>query len=81
MKKLTALLFVLILALSVFGCVDAPAAPAQEPEAASGTELEDTLVIYSTHPEDLLEAISDAFTEKTGVKVEFINLKGEPCTE
>ena len=44
MKKLTALLFVLILALSVFGCVDAPAAPAQEPEAASGTELEDTLV-------------------------------------
>lgn len=77
MKKLTALLFVLILALSVFGCVDAPAAPAQEPEAASGTELEDTLVIYSTHPEDLLEAISDAFTEKTGVKVEFINLKGE----
>ena len=51
---------------------------AEETEAAAeAAELEDSLVIYSTHPEDLLEAISDAFTEKTGVKVEFINLKGE----
>lgn len=40
-------------------------------------ELEDTLVIYSTHSEDMLEVICDAFTEKTGVEVEYINLKGE----
>lgn len=46
---------------------------AEEPAA----ELEDTLVIYSTHPEELLDAVAAAFEEKTGVKVESINLKGE----
>lgn len=40
-------------------------------------ELEDKLVIYSTHPEDMLEVIADGFTEKTGIQVDFINLKGE----
>ena len=40
-------------------------------------QLEDTLVIYTTHAEDMLTVIADAFTEKTGVAVEFINLKGE----
>lgn len=45
-----------------------------ETEAA---ELEDTLVIYTTHSESMVEVIADAFTEKTGVEVEFINLKGE----
>ena len=50
------------------------AAEETEPKA---TQLEDSLVIYTTHPEDLVEAISDEFTEKTGVPVEFINLKGE----
>lgn len=43
----------------------------------TGSELEDTLVVYSTHSEDMLETICDAFTEETGVEVEFINLKGE----
>lgn len=63
---------------------DAPAAtdsPAvtDEPEATDepAAQLEDTLVIYSTHSEKLLEAVANAFTEKTGVKVEYINLKGE----
>ena len=41
------------------------------------SDLEDTLVIYSTHPEELLESIAEQFTAKTGVSVEFINLKGE----
>ena len=41
------------------------------------TELEDTLVIYTTHSEEMVGVIADAFTEKTGVNVEFINLKGE----
>lgn len=50
-------------------------ATAAETEAAA--ELEDSLIIYTTHSESMLEVIADAFTEKTGVEVEFINLKGE----
>jgi iron(III) transport system substrate-binding protein len=40
-------------------------------------DLEDKVVVYSTHPESLLETVADAFTKETGVKVDFINLKGE----
>ena len=47
-------------------------APAQA-SAATGEKL----VIYSTHPEDLLESIAEDFTAETGIEVEFINLKGE----
>lgn len=43
----------------------------------NSAELEDTLVIYTTHSEEMLDVIANAFTEKTGVEVEFINLKGE----
>ncbi|NNG01405.1 MAG: extracellular solute-binding protein [Desulfobacteraceae bacterium] len=45
--------------------------------AASKPDLENRVVIYSTHPEKMLAVIADGFTEKTGVKVDFINLKGE----
>lgn len=38
--------------------------------------LEDKVVVYSTHSEDMLETVADAFTAETGVKVDFINLKG-----
>ena len=61
----------------------APAAAAPEtsaPEAAAPAAAPtnaDALVIYSTHPEELLESISDQFTAETGIPVEFINLKGE----
>lgn len=41
------------------------------------TELEEKVVVYSTHGEDMLELVADKFTEETGVKVDFINLKGE----
>jgi len=41
------------------------------------SELEDTVVIYSTHSEEMLELLATAFEEETGVKVEFINLKAE----
>ena len=44
---------------------------------ASAADLEDKVVVYSTHPESLLELVADAFTKETGVKVDFINLKGE----
>ena len=56
---------------------EAPATEVAESEPAAEVELEDTLVVYSTHSEEMLEVIADAFTEKTGVEVEFINLKGE----
>lgn len=42
----------------------------------SAQELEEKVVVYSTHGEDMLELVADAFTEETGVKVDFINLKG-----
>lgn len=54
----------------------ATSAAASSAPAASG-DLEDTLVIYSTHPEELLESIAEQFKAETGVNVEFINLKGE----
>jgi len=41
------------------------------------SDLENRVVIYSTHPENMLAVIADGFTEKTGVQVDFINLKGE----
>ncbi len=44
--------------------------------AADG-RLEDKVVVYSTHGESMLEFVADAFEDETGVKVEFINLKGE----
>lgn len=44
-------------------------------QASAG--LEEKVVIYSTHGESLLETVADAFTKETGVKVDFINLKGE----
>lgn len=39
--------------------------------------LEEKVVIYSTHGEDMLEVVADEFTKETGVKVDFLNLKGE----
>lgn len=38
--------------------------------------LEEKVIVYSTHGESMLEVVADAFTEETGVKVDFINLKG-----
>ncbi|WFS63073.1 extracellular solute-binding protein [Pseudodesulfovibrio thermohalotolerans] len=44
---------------------------------ASGAQLEEKVVVYSTHGESMLELVADEFEAATGVKVEFINLKGE----
>ena len=43
---------------------------------AMAADLEEKVVVYSTHGEDMLESVADAFTAETGVKVDFINLKG-----
>lgn len=44
---------------------------------AMAADLEDKVVVYSTHGESMLELVADAFEKETGVKVDFINLKGE----
>ncbi len=44
---------------------------------AKSVKLEKKVVIYSTHDEALLELVADEFRKETGVKVDFINLKGE----
>ncbi|MGL4343845.1 MAG: extracellular solute-binding protein [Cellulosilyticaceae bacterium] len=46
-------------------------------DQAQEVVLEDQLVIYSTHPEDLLEVVATEFEKETGIVVDFINLKGE----
>lgn len=78
-------LFLLVLGLIVFamaGCTQSAKTP-EEPAVETPVEeptavvLEDKVVIYSTHSEELLELVADAFEEKTGVTVEYINLKGE----
>ncbi|MEN1758871.1 extracellular solute-binding protein [Anoxynatronum sibiricum] len=92
-RKQQWLFYVLVLFLTVTvltGCGGASEAPEeQQPaeiqegpaeeaaEQESAVTLEDSLVIYSTHGEEMLALIADGFTEKTGVAVDFINLKGE----
>lgn len=46
------------------------------PTALLAGGLEDKVVVYSTHGESMLEMMADAFQKETGVKVDFINLKG-----
>ena len=72
-KRLLAVLLAGAMALSFAACGNTSD---KEVENES-VELEDTLVIYTTHSEEMVGVIADAFTEKTGVAVEFINLKGE----
>lgn len=71
MKKMMALLISLVMVFGLFGC------SSNNNDSETEKPAEDKLVIYSTHSEEMLEAVADAFTEKTGIKVEFINLKGE----
>lgn len=73
MKKFLALIMAGLMTFGLTACGGSQDSTATEEPA----KLEDKLVIYSTHGEDMLEFVSDAFTEKTGVPVEFINLKGE----
>ena len=67
MKKIKRFFSPFILSICLLSIVAGP--------AAAGP-LEKKVVIYSTHPESLLELVADEFEKKTGVNVEFINLKG-----
>lgn len=81
-KKIISLLLIGVMMLGVVGCTKEE--PAKEPTEKPGevieevsTELEDKILVYSTHSEDLIAMVADAFEKETGVTVEFINLKGE----
>lgn len=67
MKKFKRFFFPIIISICLLPIVAGP--------AAAGP-LEKKVVIYSTHPEALLELVADEFEKETGVNVEFINLKG-----
>lgn len=71
-KKIISIILGATLVLSLTGC-----SPKEDITQEQSKELEENLVIYSTHPEDLLEVVATDFEEETGVNVEFINLKGE----
>jgi iron(III) transport system substrate-binding protein len=88
MKKILSIILVLVMMLSMVACNTTSEEPQEAPEANEPAneeanqeeetpELEDKVVIYSTHGEDMIEIVADAFEEETGIKVEFINLKGE----
>lgn len=83
MKKLLALLLAVMLCFNLVACTNNDVKDNNENGEQTGNtenesaKLEDKLVIYSTHPEDLLEFVATEFTNKTGVEVEYINLKGE----
>lgn len=46
------------------------------PTTGFAQEMEEKVVVYSTHGEDMLELVADAYQKETGIKVDFINLKG-----
>lgn len=82
-KSLKLLLIAVIVMLTLAACTNAPVeapveqpveAPAEQPEEVT---LEEKVIIYSTHGEDMIEMVAEAFQKKTGVQVEYINLKGE----
>ena len=86
MKKFTKLMTMLLVAGTLTACGTSTTPPVTgenntNVDTTTPTEvekvLEDRLVIYSTHSEELLEFVADAFEAETGVEVDFINLKGE----
>lgn len=63
-KIIVSLLCILTLSIFIF------------PGFLIASELEKKVVVYSTHGESMLELVADEFEKETGVKVDFINLKG-----
>ncbi|WP_205749268.1 extracellular solute-binding protein [Desulfopila sp. IMCC35008] len=64
-KKIQALLATSVLALSI-----------TLPTTGLAQDMEEKVVVYSTHGEAMLEMVADAYQNETGIKVDFINLKG-----
>jgi iron(III) transport system substrate-binding protein len=90
-SKMISSILVLILMLSLVACgsqesdgVETGDSSSEINEATNNqdaeeteVQLEDKVVIYSTHDEEMLELVATEFENATGVTVEFINLKGE----
>ncbi|MEG2018343.1 MAG: extracellular solute-binding protein [Clostridium sp.] len=76
-RKVISLLLAAAMGISLVGCGSKEESGSKDEGTSKEIQLEDSLVIYSTHSEELLQVVADAFTEETGVKVDFINLKGE----
>ncbi|GAA0181405.1 ABC transporter substrate-binding protein [Clostridium sediminicola] len=80
-KKIFSALLVVIMTLSFVACsnknVQTNADADTKEKKEVNNELEDKVVIYSTHGEAMLELVATEFEKETGVNVEFINLKGE----
>lgn len=82
MKKVISIVLATCLAFSLGACGSKNNASnnkntGNETKQEEKAELEDKLVIYSTHEEALLEFVATEFENQTGVNVEFLNLKGE----
>lgn len=67
-KNIASIITILAVMLSLIAC---------DSGKSKKNAMEDKVVVYSTHGEAMLEVIATAFVEETGIKVEFINLKGE----
>jgi iron(III) transport system substrate-binding protein len=68
-----------LLVLGLMGCTEPVAEEQASDEPAPADEqatLEEKVVIYSTHSEEMIAMVAEAFEEETGVTVEYINLKG-----
>lgn len=92
-RKLIAILLVSLLVLSFIGCSKSNDEVASNEEVKTEevkndetkkednsneeVKMEEKVVVYSTHGEDMIGMVADSFEEETGTKVEFINLKGE----
>lgn len=71
MKKMLNKILIAGLILSLAAC-----GSKQSKEVAKSEKLEEKLVIYSTHPESLIEVVAFEFEKETGIEVDYINLKG-----
>lgn len=72
-KRFLTTVLVACLSLTLIGC----GSSAKDKGVKESIELEEKVVVYSTHPENILEFLATEFEAETGVEVEFINLKGE----
>ena len=79
-KRLLSMLLVAAMAASLLvGCGSKDVEDTQDAQndAAASTELEEKVVVYSAHPDKLLEIVKTGFEEKTGVTVEILGVGGE----
>lgn len=80
MKKriLSVLLATAMVATLAVGCGSSSTESTDDAESTeSTTELEDTVVVYTAHPEAMLDTIIEGFEAETGITVECLNVGGD----